>query len=512
MKKKREKIDIKSAEQKLEKNLEELRQCFRSFRRFTRNWVFEVQPLPLGRYAGVKREKNRDGKWKNNIVVYLTPQALKECSNAEIKGFLIHEILHIYNKHFEREEKNIKDVSVAIPEIGVYPSLWNVATDLAINYIIQHHFKTSTSNSKCKIKLHKNSLTTSLFPQHIREKIEDKDAEYIFDVLKKEYEKDTEKFKKMLKDIIKQMIKNGFNPSGTGSGKGEKDDENNNEEGIPVPVNINFDDHSEVMDIELTPEEQRKIEKEMEKKSNTFGNSYGDRDGEEENGNEMNGGWAHNTNPDPLKYSINKFYVKYKRHLKTKKILKSIRSTLTSHSSSLIPTIRYNYKRVNRKKDYFRRKYGTIYKGKNKIFKANDLIVAIDTSGSVSNIEIKMALEIIRGFIEDWKVNIYLIQADDYVRDVQYITKSFTDIDIKGRGCTNYQPVFDYVKKNFIDKGENPRQILLVYIGDGETSYEIENYGINTLWLFVPTYDEEFYDNIFGQKYIIPFNSENFDN
>ena len=87
-----------------------------------------------------------------------------------------------------------------------------------------------------------------------------------------------------------------------------------------------------------------------------------------------------------------------------------------------------------------------------------DFVIAIDTSGSVKG-------EIVQKFVQhthdvlaaqnsfDTSINLYIIQCDDEIRDVEVIKAAddferyFIDKEIKGLGRTDFRPVFEYVGK-----------------------------------------------------------------
>ena len=87
-----------------------------------------------------------------------------------------------------------------------------------------------------------------------------------------------------------------------------------------------------------------------------------------------------------------------------------------------------------------------------------DFVIAIDTSGSVKG-------EIVQKFVQhthdvlaaqnsfDTSINLYIIQCDDEIRDVEVIKSAddferyFIDKEIKGLGRTDFRPVFEYVGK-----------------------------------------------------------------
>ena len=128
------------------------------------------------------------------------------------------------------------------------------------------------------------------------------------------------------------------------------------------------------------------------------------------------------------------------------------------------------------------------------VARLEELVIAIDTSGSCDR-------ETVQRFLEDTfailssrenffrKMNVYLIQCDCMVQDVQ-ILRSAEDwqrcsrsIVIQGRGGTDFTPVFNYV-----DKLRRERELknlkALLYFTDGEGFYPREKPEYETAFIF----------------------------
>ena len=106
-----------------------------------------------------------------------------------------------------------------------------------------------------------------------------------------------------------------------------------------------------------------------------------------------------------------------------------------------------------------------------------EFVIAIDTSGSVRG-------EIVQNFMEHTynilterdsffsKVNMYILQCDDAVRDAAHITcrEDFEEylrtLEIKGLGRTDFRPVFEFVEEK-IRLGELAAPKGLIYFTDG---------------------------------------------
>ena len=128
------------------------------------------------------------------------------------------------------------------------------------------------------------------------------------------------------------------------------------------------------------------------------------------------------------------------------------------------------------------------------VARLEELVIAIDTSGSCSR-------ETVQRFLEDTfailssrenffrQMKVYLIQCDCMVQDVQ-ILRSAEDwqrcsrhVTIQGRGGTDFTPVFRYVDKLCRDK-ELKNLRALLYFTDGEGFYPREKPAYETAFVF----------------------------
>ena len=142
------------------------------------------------------------------------------------------------------------------------------------------------------------------------------------------------------------------------------------------------------------------------------------------------------------------------------------------------------------------------------------LLLAVDTSGSVSDDCLSFFFNEIFNLVKDVNAEVYLIQCDAAVNSFEKIKskKDVSKVKITGRLGTYFTPVFEYIK-NEIPKPECPN--LVVYFTDGFGEREIPkelkgNYEI--LWVLEGLKDNlsvttpEFikkvrYLNIEGKKY-----------
>ena len=121
-----------------------------------------------------------------------------------------------------------------------------------------------------------------------------------------------------------------------------------------------------------------------------------------------------------------------------------------------------------------RRKYNKRYTGNPglKIKFKNHICVGVDTSGSVSNDELK---EFMSELCHMHKTGhqITVVQCDTQINSVEVFNPK-KDWEIKGRGGTSFQPVVDhYNEKDYT---------ALIYLTDGE-AYAPENCPKNALWV-----------------------------
>lgn len=111
-----------------------------------------------------------------------------------------------------------------------------------------------------------------------------------------------------------------------------------------------------------------------------------------------------------------------------------------------------------------RRKYNKRYPDNPglKIKQKKHIMVAIDTSGSVSTDELKEFMHEIH-YMHKTGTEITIVQADTAISNIAKY-KPDHDIKIHGRGGTSFQPVIDYYNEN------TRKYTALIYFTDGEAS------------------------------------------
>ena len=123
-----------------------------------------------------------------------------------------------------------------------------------------------------------------------------------------------------------------------------------------------------------------------------------------------------------------------------------------------------------------RRKYNKRYSGNPglKIKFKNNILVGVDTSGSVNNDELKEFMsELCHMHKTGHKITV--AQCDTSLNSVKEFNPKH-NWEIHGRGGTDFQPVIDHFNEN---KGQ---YTALIYLTDGE-AYSPENCPKNTLWV-----------------------------
>ena len=122
-----------------------------------------------------------------------------------------------------------------------------------------------------------------------------------------------------------------------------------------------------------------------------------------------------------------------------------------------------------------RRKYNKRYAGNPglKIKMRNHVLVAIDTSGSVSNDELKEFLQEIN-HIHKTGNEITIVECDTQINSVKKYKPSDT-YEVHGRGGTQFQPVVDYYNKH------KRKFTSIIYFTDGEARVP-KDVRCNILW------------------------------
>jgi len=107
----------------------------------------------------------------------------------------------------------------------------------------------------------------------------------------------------------------------------------------------------------------------------------------------------------------------------------------------------------------------------------NRLVIAIDTSGSIGGNELEQFFAQIEKIVKDFS-QLIVIQWDTKIADVSlaYRKGDWKNIEVKGRGGTHVQCVFDWMSDNGYKK------YPLINFTDGYFDYGFDNHGIKTIW------------------------------
>lgn len=109
-----------------------------------------------------------------------------------------------------------------------------------------------------------------------------------------------------------------------------------------------------------------------------------------------------------------------------------------------------------------------------KIKMKQHMLLAIDTSGSVSDDELKEFMNEIH-HIYKAGVDITIVQCDTSIRSIEAY-RGKNDLKVQGRGGTEFDPVLDYYNEN------SKKYTSLVYFTDGECDANVKPKG-NVLWV-----------------------------
>lgn len=108
---------------------------------------------------------------------------------------------------------------------------------------------------------------------------------------------------------------------------------------------------------------------------------------------------------------------------------------------------------------------------------SNKLVVAIDTSGSIGNDELGQFFSEIEKIVRDFS-QLVVIQWDTRVAAVEYSYRKggWKNIQVKGRGGTEVQCVFDWMQENGFAK------YPLVNFTDGYFDHNFDTKGVKVIW------------------------------
>lgn len=128
------------------------------------------------------------------------------------------------------------------------------------------------------------------------------------------------------------------------------------------------------------------------------------------------------------------------------------------------------------------------------VTRLEELVIAIDTSGSCSSDTVRRFMEETYGILSDQenffrKMNLYIIQCDCFIQDTSHITcekdwqNYLKNLHIHGRSGTDFRPVFEYIEKLRQERKLKNLKGLL-YFTDGDGIYPAKATDYETAFVF----------------------------
>jgi predicted metal-dependent peptidase len=338
-----------------------------------------------------------------------------------LKGIIEHEVLHIVHDHLSRAK-----------EFNRIPEIYNWATDMAINQTID---KKIMPKKVWGFDKHNEPKEGQLMWPSQFNLPEDKDSEWYYTALMKNAKKVGGKGKKK-----------GQGQQQQGKGDGQNDPQEGDGQGT-------LDDHELWKKIKDSKQSIREVSKKAVK------DAY-------ENTKKLRG-----TLPHDLEQAIQDL-------LKPPTI--SWRQILKRYVGASIRTgFKSSWKRPNR-----RFPTSEEFKGKvaNRTIK---ILLAVDTSGSVSDKDFQDFIAEMKGILNVYKCNIDILQCDADLHGLIQL-KPYTKVNIKfkGRGGTDYKPVFDWLYKH-------QEYDLLIYFTDLYCDFVGCKTTKNVIWVCTPDGDDK---------------------
>jgi len=334
--------------------------------------------------------------------LYYNPDFINNLSNRELIGTMAHEVLHLCLEHLRRRG-------------GRNPTLWNIATDIAVNYIVIDDLKfnlpenTFKPNHYGKIDLF--GITQVSF--------KNKPAEEIY-----------EELLKLLKEHVGKKSISSYQ----------------------------FDKHIEEKQGASARGKEGNRKPPDWKKIFAEAIEYAKQRGELPGGIERLFSELHNPK---LPWNI----------------------LLAKYISKTLP-VDYTYIRPS-KKSYTLKTYLP------SVLKENlDVIVTIDTSGSITEDTLTDFLSELLGILRSYKTNLTVIYGDAKVQKVKEFKAYSQPHEILreapvGGGGTDHEPIFKYIEQNL------RKARVVVAFTDGYTNYP-KNCSIPTIWVLSEKINKEF--------------------
>jgi len=352
---------------------------------------------------------------------------LSKYGTEKLKGILEHELLHIVYDHLSKCRK-----------FNRIPIVYNIASDMAINQMINESLlpKTLPVKTDKGVKWIGELVTPEAYKLP-----RDKDAEFYYN------------------ELAKQMKKKGNGKCSKCGGSGKTKDSKGKEQQCPKcngsgqSQGQTLDDHSMWEKIQ----ENEQMTKEVIKRA--VKEAY-------QNAKKLRGYL-----PSHLEEAINEL-------LKPPTV--NWRQLLKQYIGASIKTgTKSSWKRPNR-----RFPFKEEYKGKT-AKRTIKILLAIDTSGSISNEDFVDFMSEMRGILNAYKCRIDVVQCDaDIQEKAQLHPYSKLNIKFKGRGGTSFTPVF----KLFNDMMDYD---MLIYFSDMYGDEEECHSQKNVIWVTTRNYNKD---------------------
>jgi predicted metal-dependent peptidase len=360
---------------------------------------------------------------KGHPVLLINPIGFGSYSRKEQIFILIHEMLHIVNQHHLRGR-------------GKDPAIFNIAADISINQMIES-----------SIAYRPNDC---LMPHHFDLEPNLSTEEYYNQLIARDepIELPKELQNSLLSDIVEGDGSEGGDGQGQGQGKqpGDGQGGGKGDKGTPDfgKLHPNWKEVQAMGDDLVKGLTKGLVQEAMIKNAGNI--------------------------PGELKEAIEALF---EPQVEWDRVLRSFTTSLLSTKS------RSTWSRPNRR-------MGSVKMGRLRKKELN-LLVAIDTSGSLSTNELTLFLSEIKGIRDQTEANITIVQCDTNIRSVQ----KFNEIDIDnfevfGRGGTSLIPPFELVSDRERDGHQLSESIDgVIYLTDGYGEAPVDQ-TVRTMWVISP--------------------------
>ncbi len=378
----------------------------------------------------------------NNFIQCLyNPKFIDSLKSNELETVMVHEVMHLIHRHMARVgHKN--------------PTIWNYATDAAINQNITENVKNMIQSvygkalklPKMKDEHGKSTTYEGITPEYVIKEI-CKREKYLQDDIQRIGNKEAEVIYEYLLEYMKnppdKSIEVSIGASGKGAGKGQQQGGKNGPSQTQKGTKVGFDVHIE--NIGTNEDDMKQMIEDIVNSARNKGNIPGGMD-------------------------------ELLNRIKKPKKTGWIKKIKTAIFGTRFKGFENSYKKYN-KKNFS----PFIIETPTKIYSDN-FTVAIDTSGSISSSDLEDFMGVIDYLSRTSIVTVIQCDTQVYENKVFKYKKrgDWRKIKVHGRGGTEFKPVFEYLKKKKMLKG------TLVYLTDAgvnRSDYDFDHYGVDTVWV-----------------------------